>query len=504
MTPYLLILIAQMMATSNVYCVVASIPAYWATEPLNQSLKEESEDIDVSLLFDEEGIVEESFDGTFPSELYHSQQEPFRSFPCYPKYIHLAQASNVDTETSVLDMTISFSLDYIGCACALPTVLYGGPIKDDAPPQQNYHSNYPLERDGFVRSSDVPLDSGLPLQFNYTSDKTYGQTYQSDWIYHIPISNLTGGLKTYWYRIIVTEGTAFRHCQNSILRGKTVSTQRRSLRGSGGYYLGETKTYTFQTPPLPGQPTTLALVGDLGQTINSARTLFSIYKSTVDLKGSITRSSDDDVPPVSQLLIAGDLSYADSDPTLWTDFLELVEPLARTIPLHVVAGNHEIECDTTTNDIFVPYEHWFRTPNRIRPASMEPISEAYKETLWEHSCSAPSVFQGVYNYGNSFYSYQHGLVYIIVLNSYTNCTKGSVQYEWLKAELENYRKNRRRITAPWLLMSFHAPLYTTFLGHVNEQEAMQMKTALEPLFLMYGVNIVVSGTFPCFNRYFAK
>ena len=213
---------------------------------------------------------------------------------------------------------------------------------------------------------------------------------------------------------------------------------------------------------------------------------------------SVATGSDlDNAPPISQLLIAGDLSYADSDPDRWTTFLELIEPLVRTLPLHVVAGNHEIECDTVTNELFVPYENWFRVPNRIQAAMTEPITDEYKQTLWDHSCSAPSVFQGVYNYGNSFYSYQHGLVYTIVLNSYSNCTKGSVQYEWLVSELEKYRNLNYRRATPWLLISFHAPLYTTFLGHVNEKQAVDMKDALESIFIEYGVNLVVSGTFVC-------
>jgi Calcineurin-like phosphoesterase len=77
-----------------------------------------------------------------------------------------------------------------------------------------------------------------------------------------------------------------------------------------------------------------------------------------------------------------------------------------------------------------------------------------------------------------------------VLNSYSDCTEGSVQYEWLTTELRD-RVNRQ--ATPWLLVSFHAPLYTTFLGHVNEIETLNMKRAMEPLFNNYGVNLIISG-----------
>ena len=130
------------------------------------------------------------------------------------------------------------------------------------------------------------------------------------------------------------------------------------------------------------------------------------------------------------------------------------------------------------------------------PAQTEPVADDYRQTLWQKSCSAPSSFRGVYDYGNAFYSYRHGLAHIVALNSYTNASVGSVQYTWLEAEL---RERFDRTVTPWLLVAFHAPLYTTFVGHVNESEAVNMKKAMEPLFVKYGVNFVVAGTFrlPC-------
>jgi Calcineurin-like phosphoesterase len=415
--------------------------------------------VEASAQTKQDSFAEEE-EAAFPAELYHSNQEPFRSFPCLPKRIHLAQATNVDDD-NLVSMTVSFSLDFATCRQGNPVVVYG----HDLQPQGS-------------------VSGGKALQFNYTSDESDG-LYQSDWIYHVEIPAIRAGLQKYWYRIIV-------ELQTTTSLGMAPTSTHRSLRGSGGYYLGETRTYTFLTPPLPGSPTTLALVGDIGQTGNSVRTLLDIFAAS-----KVPPNSDNDAhsnpPPVSQILIAGDLSYADSDPARWTSWMDLVEPLVRSTPMHVAAGNHEIECDTQTNAIFVPYEHWFRNPNRIAPAAMEPVTEEYKKTLWHHSCSAPSEFQGVYNYGNSFYSYQHGLVHIVVLNSYSDCRTGSVQYQWLESEL---RKRVDRSKTPWLLVAFHAPLYTTFLGHVNEVEALRMKAAMEPLFVEYGVNLIVSGELP--------
>ena len=135
------------------------------------------------------------------------------------------------------------------------------------------------------------------------------------------------------------------------------------------------------------------------------------------------------------------------------------EPLLRTTPLQAAPGNHEIECDNITNDIFVPYESFFRNPNRIAPPDMVPIDDDYRKTLW--SCNGPSEFLGHYNYGNAFYAFTHGLAHIVVLNSYTDTKVGSIQYEWLEKELPAID----RTVTPWLLVVFHCPLHTTFLGH---------------------------------------
>jgi hypothetical protein len=158
--------------------------------------------------------------------------------------------------------------------------------------------------------------------------------------------------------------------------------------------------------------------------------------------------------------------------------------------MHVAVGNHEIECDTTNLRPFVPYESYFLNPNRIQAADIQPIAEDYKKTLWHQSCSTPSEMLGSYDYGNAFYSYQHGLAHIIVLNSYGNSSVGSSQYQWLEEELQ-HKVNRS--AAPWIIVSFHSPLYTTFLGHVNERQSMNMKNAMEPLFNKYNVNLVISG-----------
>ena len=382
----------------------------------------------------------------FPAHLYDSRldSETMRT-DCLPKGTHLSQANNVQPDGK-LSITVSFMLDFDYCGHAKPLVIYGRRGKVE----------------GHVEGED-------PLQFNYTSEKTTGM-YNSDFIFHVALSNLTAGRQRYWYKIVVN-----KDCPTS---------QFALMRGSSHCRLSETKVVSFWTPPLTGQPTALALIGDLGQTQNSTKTMAHIWRA-MSTNNKFIRH------PVTQLLIAGDLSYADSDALRWPSWFAIMEPLLRSTLLHVAAGNHEVECNTNTWDIFEPYEHYFRVPNRLGAADLQPISDDYRKTLWNGSCQSPSDFEGHYEFGNSYYSYNHGLARIIVLNSYTDSRSNSTQYKFLEREL--HLANQERRATPWLIVAFHSPLYTTFLGHVNESEAVRMRASMEPLFLEYKVNFIISG-----------
>lgn len=136
------------------------------------------------------------------------------------------------------------------------------------------------------------------------------------------------------------------------------------------------------------------------------------------------------------------------------------------MPVLVAPGNHEIECDQKDFSIFTAYESYFRNPNRIGPPEIQPVPRDENEDIsadggrWH--CNNPSEIVLHYLYGNSFYAYIHGMVQIYVLNSYTDTTKGSVQYNWLLHQFEHVLD---RTLTPWIMVVFHCPLHTTFHGH---------------------------------------
>ncbi|CAB9517366.1 Zn(2+) purple acid phosphatase [Seminavis robusta] len=370
-------------------------------------------------------------DSAFSLDQYKTLlEEPYRSYPCQPKRIHISQLNNVheipfppdetnfhnQSTLAVVSMTISFMLDHDNCADAKPKITC----------RQGFHRN-----------------------FRPAKDKKKQQ-----------------------------EATVGTTAHEMLRLGR-----RRAAAAESKIVVGATPEYSFVTPPLPHTPTAIALVGDLGQTVNSTKTMAHIFHDS-------RSENNNNKNPTTLLLIAGDMPYADSDPQRWHSWFDLMEPLTRSLTMHVAAGNHEIECDNVTLEIFKPYEHFFKNPNRIFEAQLEPITKEYRQSLPDQYCSTPSEFQGAYNYGNAFYSFHHGLVHFIVLSSYSDSRKGSRQYDWLVEELT---LNVNRTLTPWVLVSFHSPLYTTFTGHVNEQQSIQMKQAMEPVFQEGGVNLVICG-----------
>lgn len=394
-----------------------------------------------STVLQDEPKEEKDFDtvslegSAFDTDLYHVLKEPYKSFLCMPTHIHTSQESNVDI-TGKVNMTVSFTLDYESCAHVKPYVV--------------------VKRKKYTAPER--------LQFNFTSTTT-GEFYASDWIFHVSLPHLQAG-RTHDYSIQVHEENL------------------RQLRNFDGAVIASSPKFSLVTPPLPHTPTTIAIVGDLGQTHNSTLTMSHILRATTSLFHQ---------HPVSLLHLIGDFSYADSEPRRWPTWMELMEPLLRRIPLHGVAGNHEIECDAGgTHQVFQAYENYFRNPNRVGAAQVQP---ATPEQL-EEGCSCPSVFLGNYDYGNAFYSYTHGLMKMIVLNSYTDSTVGSVQYKWLQDELSSFNRDE----TPWLIVTFHAPFYNTFNNHKNETESFLMQQAMEPLFVEHNVNLVISGHIHAYMR----
>jgi hypothetical protein len=227
-------------------------------------------------------LPHEIANSAFDSGLYMAFQEPYRSYPCMPQMVHISQTNNVENDR--VSMTVSFTLNRELCGHVNPTVIYGRGI-------------FP---EGEVTTAEK-------LDFSFTSNETSG-LYLSDWIYHMELPGLWAGLEKYWYRIQIDqdEEADMLSSSDSLLRWFALRGRQRRL--------GETPAYTFRTAPRIGSPTTIALIGDLGQTGNSTRTMNNILSATTQAGPY----------PVSSFLIAGDLAYANGDMLGWEYWLSIM------------------------------------------------------------------------------------------------------------------------------------------------------------------------------------
>ncbi|XP_051137438.1 purple acid phosphatase 5-like [Andrographis paniculata] len=217
------------------------------------------------------------------------------------------------------------------------------------------------------------------------------------------------------------------------------------------------RRFSFTTPPQPGPnaPYTFGVIGDLGQTYDSNRTL-EHYMSHSNAQ---------------TMLYVGDLSYADNHPfhdnTRWDIWSRFVEKSAANQPWIWTAGNHEIDMapEIDENTPFKPFMHRFHTPY-MASGSISPL----------------------------FYSIKRGPAYIIVLSSYSSFAVYTPQYQWFHDELPKVNRSE----TPWLIVLVHAPLYNSNEHHYMEGEGMRVM--FEDALVKYKVDIVFSGHVHAYER----
>ncbi|KAL0325819.1 UNVERIFIED_CONTAM: Purple acid phosphatase 2 [Sesamum radiatum] len=219
-----------------------------------------------------------------------------------------------------------------------------------------------------------------------------------------------------------------------------------------------TRQFWFVTPPQPGPdvPYTFGLIGDLGQTCDSNRTLTHYELNPV--KGQT-------------LLFVGDLSYADSYPlhdnTRWDTWGRFIERSAAYQPWIWTAGNHEIDFVPEIGETkpFKPYKHRFFVPYRASQST---------SPLW--------------------YSIKRASAYIIVISSYSAYGKYTPQNKWIENELPKVN----RTETPWLIVLMHCPMYSSYVHHYMEGETMRVM--YEPWFVKYKVDVVFAGHVHAYER----
>lgn len=236
----------------------------------------------------------------------------------------------------------------------------------------------------------------------------------------------------------------------------------------------------FKTLPKVGdkRPISFGLVGDLGQTSDSEKTVQHLLENN----------------RLEMILHVGDLSYADCDQSRWDSYGEMIQTLSSERPWMVGPGNHEIEFNVD-GSMFLAFEERYKMP-AVKPVELGEITiPASIDSSGKPWC-ASSVFQAEYNYGNSFFSFEAASAHMIYLNPYSTSNETSVQYQWLEQDL----KNIDRSVTPWVFVFMHCPWYNSNTGHHDETQTILMQASMEQLLYENNVNFVVTGHVHAYER----
>jgi hypothetical protein len=104
----------------------------------------------------------------------------------------------------------------------------------------------------------------------------------------------------------------------------------------------------------------------------------------------------------------------------------------------------------------------------------------FHASLGNHDKPANRNYPAWHMDGKRYYTFTTGPVRFIALDSNV---MDPPQLEWLTATL-------RAATEPWKVVFFHHPLYSSAGYHGSDDS---LRTMVEPLFIKYGVNVVLSG-----------
>ncbi|MCO5598010.1 hypothetical protein L7F22_052099 [Adiantum nelumboides] len=301
-------------------------------------------------------------------------------------------------------------------------------------PEQVHITQGDLEGRAVIVSWITPSEPGSKLvsyglekgKYNYSAKAKVSQytyyNYTSGFIHHCTISNLQHNTK-YFYKL--GEGDSARE-------------------------------FWFWTPPSvnPDAAYTFGVIGDLGQTFDSNRTLQHYMQGNG-----------------RAVLYVGDLSYADNYPNhdnrRWDTWGRFVESSTAYQPWIWTAGNHELDFVPELEEIepFKPYLNRFPVPY---------LASNSTSPLW--------------------YSIKRASAHIIILSSYSAYGKYTPQYRWLQKELVNVDRTR----TPWLIVLMHSPWYNSNGYHYMEGESMRVQ--FEAWFTQAKVDIVFAGHVHAYER----
>eukprot|EP00958_Prasinococcus_capsulatus_P010012 scaffold973_cov399-Prasinococcus_capsulatus_cf.AAC.29 len=172
---------------------------------------------------------------------------------------------------------------------------------------------------------------------------------------------------------------------------------------------------------------------------------------------------------IDAVLHFGDLAYAVGYQSVWQEYMSQVSAFASRVPYMTSVGNHgkheRLVCaaalsSVLSDAVFVPTLSEFDEETSEWPPLLQATPSLYMKNDSGGECGVPALtffpaphqHMGPYT---SYWSYDIGNMHLISLNTETDFSWESEQWQWLQADLEQVD----RAKTPWVIFSAHRMMY---------------------------------------------
>lgn len=223
------------------------------------------------------------------------------------------------------------------------------------------------------------------------------------------------------------------------------------------YQVGTSAVFSLTTAPAPGaDPVTIALAGDTRDALGRSdlpvwRAISQRFKSAA----------------INLALFSGDMVFSGLDQTNWDAWSKAASVSGASTFIAIAPGNHEAEQVRSFAHI-------------LMPGSTTANSERYA-------------------------SFDYGPAHVVMIDDYAgivNESDPSYKAEvlaWLDKDLGKAAANRAKV--PWIVTFHHYPVYSDGTRSERVKEKVAMKSALQPLYDKYKVDLDLEGHDHFYERF---
>ncbi|GJX91388.1 probable inactive purple acid phosphatase 27 [Tanacetum coccineum] len=199
---------------------------------------------------------------------------------------------------------------------------------------------------------------------------------------------------------------------------------------ANGKYIWSKKTYSFMSPPYPGQESLQRVIifGDMGKGERDGSNEYNNYQP-----GSLNTTDQliNDIDNIDIVFHIGDIVYSNGYISQWDQFTSQVEPIASVVPYMIASGNHERD--------------W-------------PDSGSFydgKDSGGECGVPAETTFYvPAENRAKFWYSTDYGMFRFCIADSEHDWREGTEQYKFIEQCFASVDRKKQ----PWLIFAAHRVL----------------------------------------------